>query len=443
MKRILYLECTSGISGDMTAAALIDLGADREVLQRALDSIPEKEFRTEISSVKKAGLLCCDFNVITKIDNHDHDMEYLHGHEHADHVHDMEHHHDHEEHHHGEEHHHDHEEHHHDHGEHHHGHSHRSYADIKKMLPEIDMTEGALKLAERTFEIIAKAEAKAHGTTEDEVHFHEVGAIDSIVDIVTCAVCFDNLKIDAAVIPCLYEGGGTIRCQHGILPVPVPAVVNIVEAAGIPLHLTGDNGEFVTPTGAAFAAAVRTGGKLPEKFVIRKTGLGAGKRSYERPSILRAMLIEEAESEDDGSVVLLEANIDDSTGEQLGYAAGRLLAAGALDAFFVPVYMKKNRPAYLFSVIARPCDREKMENIIFEETTTIGIRRSMMERTCLERRAEEVDTPCGKAKVKAVTLGSRTRRYPEYDSACEIAASQGIPFPEAYEMIRKAANLQE
>ena len=269
--------------------------------------------------------------------------------------------------------------------------------------------------AARIFRILAAAEAKAHGVPEDQVHFHEVGAVDSIVDIVAAAVCLDDLDITDVVITKLNEGQGTIRCQHGILPVPVPAVMNIVQAHGLPLHITGIQGELVTPTGAAIAAAVRTGAKLPDVFTIKKTGMGAGKRNYEGPGMLRAMLIEEG-GEDRDRIWKLETNIDDCTGESLGYTMERLMEAGARDVHYLPVYMKKNRPAYQLNVLCTEEDVERMEQIIFEETTTIGIRRVPMDRTILRRESLTVQTPLGEAKVKVCRYGGTERYFPEYDS---------------------------
>lgn len=306
MANCLYLECNSGISGDMLVAALLDLGADREVLAKALDSLPVQGFTYEISTVKKAGVACCDFNVLldAEHENHDHDMAYLHGeHEHA-HEH---HHHDHcgeeehtHEHHHndhcGEEEH-THEHHHHDHcgeqpHEHHHHHEHRALADIIAIINNAQITAKAKEIALKIFDIIGDAEAKAHGVSKSEVHFHEVGAVDSIVDIIAIAVCSDSLDINEVIVPKLCEGSGTIRCQHGILSVPVPAVANIMQAYGLKVEIMPVQGEFVTPTGAAAVAALKTSDELPHGFIIKKIGLGAGKRTYERPSILRAMLIE-------------------------------------------------------------------------------------------------------------------------------------------------------
>ncbi len=287
----LYLECSAGISGDMTAAALIDLGADTEKLNRVLSGIKAKGFTTRISRVKKNGIDCCDFDV--RLDeaheNHDHDMEYLYGHLSGEQEEETEHGHSHG-HHHGHHHGHSHDqEHSHEHG-HSHEHEHRNLADVTKIINSLDMTDKARELAIRIFTILAEAEAKAHGTTIDKVHFHEVGAIDSIVDIVACAVCFDDLDISEVIIPKLCEGSGSVRCRHGILPVPVPAVLNIASECGLPLSITNRQGEYVTPTGAAFAGAVMTGTRLPEVFIPVRTGLGAGKREHEIPGILRAVL---------------------------------------------------------------------------------------------------------------------------------------------------------
>ena len=256
----LYLECYSGISGDMFVASLLDLGASKEVLEEVLSSLSLTGFKTEITRVNKSGLDVCDFNVILDHDNHDHDMNYLYG-EHTHH-------------------------------EHHHHHEHRHLHDILHIIDHAQMTDHAKELAKKIFTILGEAEAKAHGTTIEEVHFHEVGAVDSIVDIISAAVCFDDLGIDEVYIPVIYEGTGTVNCAHGTLPIPVPAVNNIVSSHHLPLHIDTIKGELVTPTGAAIAASIVTSHTLPSTFTIKKTGIGAGKRAYERPSLLRAMLIE-------------------------------------------------------------------------------------------------------------------------------------------------------
>lgn len=462
----LYLECASGISGDMAVAALLDAGADEAALRKALDSIPARGFTVEISRVKKAGIDCADFNVILDEahENHDHDMDYLFGHEtngeHSEHHHGHgganghEHHHEeekscghHEKHHthehceHSAEQQHEEESHAHN-GGHHHAHEHRGMAEITAIINGTDMTDGARSLALKIFDILAQAESEAHGIPTEQVHFHEVGALDSIVDVIALAVCFDSLNVSRVYVPSLFEGSGTVRCQHGILPVPVPAVAQIAGQYALPLSLSGEPGEFITPTGAAFVAAVRTDGALPRTVRIMRTGLGAGKRAYSRPSILRAFIIEE-NGEQNGiehdTIIKLEANIDDCTGETLGFVSERLFEAGALDVHFVPCFMKKNRPAYILCVL---CDEQavpQMEKIIFLNTTTIGIRRCEMERTVLERSVQTVKTQFGDADVKIVNLYGTKKIYPEYESVKKICRENNRSFDEVYRIVAEEA----
>lgn len=478
MGKTLYLETSSGISGDMFVAAMIDLGADPEALERALNSIPADGFMVEISSVKKSGIACCDFNVILDAahENHDHDMAYLYGpapvssaasQEEAPRCHcheDEEAHHCHED---EEAHHchcHDEEEHHchcheeeaphchghggeepHHHHEHHHHHG-RHLAEIMDIIDATDMTDSAKALAGKMFHIVAEAESLAHHMPLEEVHFHEVGAIDSIVDIIAAAVTFDSLGITDVIIPCLTEGRGTVRCQHGVLPVPVPATMNIIEAYDMPLTIMEAKGEYVTPTGAAIAAAICTTHQLPKAFRIVRTGLGAGKRDYtERTNILRAYLIEgNAMEEGKDEIVKLETDIDDSTGEALGYTIDRLMQAGALDVHYSPVYMKKNRPAWELTVICKKSRMEELEDIIFKETTTIGIREfpSVM-RSILHRNQKQVETPFGIAEVKEVALLGERRFYPEYESVKAIAEKEHLPFAEVYHLVKALAEQNE
>ena len=434
--KILYLECGTGISGDMTVAALLDLGADQEKLLKVLEGIPGYGFKVQISRVKKSGIDCCDFNVILdeEHDGHDHDMEYLYGHlegegEHSAHAHSHDHDH---------EHHHDHD-HHHDHGHGHH-HHHTGMREIRDIIGNLEMTEGARDLALRIFEILAQAESEAHGVPADEVHFHEVGAIDSIVDIVAAAVCFDDLGIRNVAVTGIAEGSGTVRCQHGILQVPVPAVANIAKAHRLPMRFTSRKGELVTPTGAAIVAALMTRGELPERFVIERTGLGAGKREYEIPSILRAMVIEPCEEvkkagHEADTVWKLECDIDDSTGEQLGYALEKLYQEGAREAHFAPVFMKKNRPGWELTVICDKEHLEKLEDVIFSQTTTIGIRRQEMERTVLTRKTVDVKTRFGVIPVKISGEGAYRRVHPEYEKVSGAASEHGVPFGAVYDEV--------
>lgn len=301
------------------------------------------------------------------------------------------------------------------------------------------MSRRAKETALRIFRILAEAEAQAHGLLAEQVHFHEVGAVDSIVDIAAAAVCLDNLDITEVIVTELYEGRGTIRCQHGIIPVPVPAVVNIASAHHLPLHLTETKGELVTPTGAAIVAAVRTRDSLPERCRILKTGMGAGKRDYGRTGVLRSMLIEPEEKETD-VVWHLESNIDDCTGEALGYVMNRLMEAGARDVYYIPVYMKKNRPAYELNVICREDAIERLQEIIFRNTTTIGIRRNKMERTVLSRRLQRIDTPLGEAQVKICEIGAEKRAYPEYDSVIGLCREHNLSYQQVWNTVSQAAN---
>lgn len=435
MGKTLYLECYSGISGDMTVGALLDLGADQRLLEEQLRSLPVSGFEIEIGRVKKSGLDACDFRVILdrEHENHDHDNEYLYGHVHEGHMHEShaeeEHRHIHE---------HAHEGHSHAHT---HDHIHRGLPEIREIILHSGITERAKKTALAIFQVLAEAEAKAHGTAVEEVHFHEVGAVDSIVDIVAAAVCLDNLAVDEVIVPELYEGRGTVRCQHGIIPVPVPAVVHIAGEHGIALHMTDTEAELVTPTGAAVVAAVRTADRLPKRYKILRTGMGAGKRDYGRTSVLRGMLIEPDTEEAADSVYKLESNIDDCTGEALGYVMDRLFEAGARDVNYIPVYMKKNRPAYQLNVICSEEAVPRMEEIIFRETTTIGIRRVRMERTVMRREVRTLATSLGEAKVKICSSGSTDiiRVYPEYESAADISREKKLPYQEVWRQIQKEA----
>jgi len=409
----ILLECESGISGDMFVAALLDLGKEQEDLQKgletALQSLPLPGFTIRISRVKKAGIDCCDFDVIVdkEHENHDHDMAYLFGHLDSD----LEERHEHQA---GHE--------HHSHHEEHHG---RTYLEIKEIIQKGTLTENTKELALRIFAVLGEAEAKAHGTTLDEVHFHEVGSVDSIVDIVSAAYLMDALKIDRVYVDTLCEGRGTIRTAHGILPIPVPAVSRILEAYPITISRVPVQGELVTPTGAAILASICDFQKAPETYQIQNTGIGAGKREYEVPSMVRVLSILPSERSAD-TIWKLECNVDDAPAEELGYCMDKLFAAGARDVHFIPCMMKKNRPGTMISVI---CSKEQiptMEDILFHETTTIGIRRCSMERTVLPRKLRSIETAYGSLQVKECTLPDGTIRiYPEYDSMRELAEKTG------------------
>lgn len=427
--KTLYLDCQAGIAGDMLVAALLDLGGKPalERLTQMLEKLSLEGFSVSVTRVKKAGIDCCDFDV--KLDaaheNHDHDMAYLHGLGDTSHDHD-------------------------------HHHAHRGLAQVEQVIDAASLSDRARGLARDAFRILARAEAKAHGLPIDQVHFHEVGAVDSIVDVLAAAFLIDDLDIERAIVPALTDGHGTIRCQHGVIPVPVPATLNICIAHGLSLSSSSVEGELVTPTGAALVAALEPEFSLPERYTIRAVGLGAGKRSYERPSILRAMLIEEldarvgaaareprpslsAETQAPNCIVKLECDIDDCSPEVLAYAAERLREAGAREVHWLPIFCKKGRPAYQLQVIVEPSDVLRMEEIILSETTTIGIRRQQMERTCLPRAIESVETPWGDVLVKTVRLPDGTRRTtPEYEACAAIARDKGVALQTVMDTMREA-----
>ena len=437
-KKVLYLECYSGISGDMTVGALLDLGADEAYLRETLDKLQVEGYEISIGRASKCGIDACDFDVQIPeqpeydeghMHHHDDDEEHEHHHHHDEEHEHHHHHHDEDEHEHHHHHHHDEDE----HGHHHH-HMHRNIHDVFEIIDRLD-NEKVKDLSKKMFTIVAEAESKAHGLPIDQVHFHEVGAIDSIVDIISAAACFVSLDVDEVVVSELYEGTGHVRCAHGRMPVPVPATANIAAANDLSLKITDAKGEMVTPTGAAIAAALRTRASLPDNYRILKIGLGAGKKDFMKANVLRAMLLEvpeddRAQTED---IWKIESNIDDCSGEMLGLTMERLLEAGARDVFFSPIFMKKNRPAYMLNVL---CDKDKiaeMENIIFEETTTIGIRRYPVERTIMNRHQAVVSTPYGEVKIKVCERGHVESRYPEYDSVREVSRAAGVPFKTVYQ----------
>ena len=424
------MQCESGISGDMVVGALLDAGASEEGLRSALDSLGIDGFEVVVSRKEVGALVGCDFDVVVDAahENHDHDMQWLygdvedgpahhgHGHHHRHHAH----------------------EHHHEHG-HEHRHEHRGLAEIRDIVNGANLSERARSTALKVFEIIADAEAKAHGATRETVHFHEVGAIDSIVDVVAAAWCLDDLGVEDVAVSPLAEGEGHIRSAHGILSIPVPAVANIVEAHGLIMRRAHRKGELVTPTGAAIAAATRTREGLPELYRIISQGLGCGKRAYDPPSTLRVTLVEEVERvdvTDEPPLYKLETEVDDCTGEALGFVLDCLYEVGAREAHFLPVFMKKGRPGYQIEVLCAAEDVPEVERVLFEHTTTIGVRRCAVERTVLAREQVELQTPYGIMRAKRVTLPDGSMRtYPEHDEVARIATERGLTYQDVLRTI--------
>ncbi|MBS6195008.1 MAG: nickel pincer cofactor biosynthesis protein LarC [Clostridiales bacterium] len=388
MNRILYLEGSSGISGDMTVSALLDLGVSKKKIEEELQKLPLDGYRLVVGKTNKNGIEACAFYV--ELDEKS--PQPL-----------------------------------------------RDYRQIRELLAVSHLEEAVKTLAIHIFTVLAKAEAKVHGTTVEQVHFHEVGAVDSIVDIVAAAIGFVELGINQVAVGTLTEGTGTTWCQHGRIPVPVPATAELIREYGLSVKLTETPGEMITPTGAAIAAAVRNC-EVPAQFTVEKIGIGSGEKDFPHANILRAMILR---TEEKHQVTILETNVDDCTGEQLGYLQEILLERGALDAIYRPILMKKSRPAYQLQVICRPEQREELEEIIFRETTTIGIRSYQAERTVLERRSETVETPHGKVRVKVCKFKEEAYYYPEYEDVKKFCRTSGLPFREAYQQIQKIAEDKE
>ncbi|MDR1454435.1 MAG: nickel pincer cofactor biosynthesis protein LarC [Tannerella sp.] len=399
---ILYFDCFAGISGDMTLSALLDLGVDLERLTGELKKLRLDGWELRLSEVSKHGIGAKHVDVIVEEQAHTHTHKGLHLFHH--------------------------------HRRHEHPHVHRTMADIARLIDGSDISAGARDLAKRIFMRLAVAEAKVHGSTPDEVHFHEVGAVDSIIDIAGTAICVDMLAPDRICASVVHDGHGFVKCQHGTIPVPVPAVTEVLAARGAAFRQLDVEGELTTPTGAAIIAELaETFGPMPEMTVTR-TGYGAGTKDFPIPNLLRVVrgeAVAEATPKRH-TVAVIETNIDDTTPEILGYVMEQLLEAGARDVFFTPVYMKKCRPATWLHVLCDEADIPAMERILFTETSTIGLRKYSVERTCLPRKAVTVSTPYGEIGAKETVFGGTSRISIEYEDARRIAREKGLPLQDVY-----------
>lgn len=405
---ILYFECFSGISGDMTVSALLDIGADKDVLIKSLESLSVDGYKINISRRQKCGIDGVAFDVILDSEQHEHEVHH-HDHNHK-HKHEHHHHHD-------------------------HSHEHRNINDVFEIIERGNITENAKNIAKDIFMKVAEAESKAHNKPLNEVHFHEVGAIDSIVDIVATAVCIDNLGIKRFVFSKICEGTGYVKCQHGTLPVPVPAVMNIFSNSDLIMKITDNDGEMITPTGAAIASSLSNEKSLPESFKIIKTGVGTGKKDFKNANILRVMILREQKTTEE-NMVMIETNIDDSTPEALSYTMDKLFENGAKDVFFTNIYMKKNRPAVMLSVLCENNIVSNMSDIIFENLTTIGIKKYIVNRDVMEREIKEFQSSLGKCRVKICKRNGNIYKYPEFEDIKKICNEKGIGFDECMNTIK-------
>ncbi len=405
MGQTLYLECYSGISGDMTVAALLDLGASQAELLRQLDTLGVDGYHIHFHRVEKQGIAALRFEVALEHEADDHDHPSEHTHEHA-HIHD-----------------------------HTHDHTHRNLHDILHIIDHSGISSRAKQWAAQMFTTVAEAEAKVHGKPVAEVHFHEVGAVDSIVDIVAAAICLDMLDVGTIICSPLHEGTGTIRCAHGVMPVPAPATAQIALSAGIPLVITDNRGEMVTPTGAAIAALANRFG-VPAAMRIQAIGIGAGKKDFPQANVLRAYLIgEDVPAATRDQVVRLSCHIDDSTPEELGYTMEKLFEAGALDCVYTPAYMKKNRPAWELTVLCPVGEEGRMAREMFLHTSTIGLRVETIGRIKMERRLETVDSVYGPAQIKVCRYGDIEKKTVEYNWAKEVADRHKISIRTVYSQV--------
>jgi uncharacterized protein (TIGR00299 family) protein len=429
--RIAYLECFSGVSGDMFLGALVDAGIPATLLEKAVAAL-NVGARLEISRVVRSGISATKVDVWVDGKKDLPREEYWakreseHPHEPSEHSHED------------------------PHAREHHGHTHshpgessravapaphkhgRGLNEIRQIISAASISEGAKKTAVAIFEALGRAEAKIHNTSIESVHFHEVGAVDAMVDIVCAAVGAEALGVDEIICSPLNVGGGMVKCAHGTFPVPAPATVELL--ADAPVYSSGLQAELVTPTGAAIVRTLaRRFAAFPE-MKIEKSGYGAGSRDFPgHPNVVRLTVGEAASSAVAGktaseTVTVLEANLDDLNPQVFGYVMDRLLEEGALDAFGIPVQMKKNRPGTLLTVLCKPEDASKLTQLIFTETTTLGVRRRDEMRQTLARRWESVGTPWGEVRIKIASMNGTVTNYaPEYEDCRRIAAEHRVP----------------
>lgn len=406
--KTLYLECNMGAAGDMLMAALLELHPEPEKFIEKLNGIGIPDVKIEKEKGKKCGITGTHIRV--KVGGKEESQElFAHHHEHS-----------HEEHHHE----HTHEEHHHGHSyEHtHHGHHHSSLGDIEHIVGHLDISEKVRENVISVYRLIAEAESKAHDCDIENIHFHEVGTMDAVADITGVCMLIDEIAPDKIIASPINVGHGSVHCAHGVLPVPAPATEYILK--GVPVYSNNVEGELCTPTGAAllkhFAADF---GNMP-LMKIQKTGYGMGTKEFDTANCIRAFLGETEDKTD--KVVELMCNIDDMTGERIGFAMNRLLESGAADVFTIPVGMKKNRPGILLTCICSEEKREEMVRLIFKHTTTIGIRENRLDRYVLDRSEKYVATEYGNVKVKESKGYGVTRTKEEYNDLEKIALENDI-----------------
>lgn len=437
--RVLYLDCFSGASGDMILGALIDAGVPLDALRAALGELATVD-TVWTERVMRAGISATKLHVRGEqmpVDGADrHAGHAPHGHDHA-HPHESGHHH----HDAGHAHPHDHRHPHSHAGRAHAGdssHAHRSLPDIFELIDRAALSRAARARARRLFQTLGEAESAIHGTPIERVHLHEVGAVDSIIDIVGTVFAIEHLGVDRVVASALNVGGGTVRSAHGVYPVPAPATLRLLREA--PVYGGTQQVELVTPTGALLVTAYADAfGPIPP-MRVDAVGYGAGSRDFpDTPNVLRVLLGKEERAAGLEPVVIIEAEIDDMNPQIFGALMDRLLAEGALDVFYTPIQMKKNRPGILLSVLATPAGREAVAATVFRETTTIGVRYREMTRERLDRRTVTVETPLGAVRFKVASRGGGdVNASPEFDDLLDLAARHTLPTKHVQAVATKA-----
>jgi uncharacterized protein (TIGR00299 family) protein len=438
--KTIYLDIFSGISGDMFIGAMLDLGVDFHELEHELEKLKLEEYHLHASRKQKANIEGVKFEVHLEHGHEHHDeKEHSHSHAHAGHGHTHEHGHghDHDEHHsHAED---QHAEHAHDHG--------RTFAEIKQLIQSSRLSDWVKEKSIAIFQRVAVAEGKIHGKPPESVHFHEVGAVDSIVDIVGACVALELLGKPRVLSAPVIEGTGWIQCAHGRFPIPAPATIEILAARKAPVSQSDEPHELVTPTGAAILAELAESFGPFQNLVPMRIGYGLGTRDNKtRPNVLRAILCESSATAvhdwDTDTIVILETNLDDISSEILGSFMEQALAAGALDVFYTPIQMKKNRPGTLLSVLCPSSDADKLTELMMRETTSFGVRRYAAERRKLKRDVIRVRTSFGTVDVKIGRLdGKIVQVAPEFESCRAIADKMRVPLKEVYEAAIKAAQI--
>ncbi|MFO7959110.1 MAG: nickel pincer cofactor biosynthesis protein LarC [Candidatus Brocadiia bacterium] len=380
--RIGYLDCFSGISGDMCLGALVDAGVPLDRIEAPLSTLPLSGWSLRTERVLRAGIAATRVHVDVDDSHH---------------------------------------------------HPHRGLSDVLEIIEAGDLAPEVSERSAAVFRNLAEAEAAVHDTEPDKVHFHEVGAVDAICDIVGTVAGLAELRLDVLKFSTIMLGGGTVKAAHGTLPVPAPATARLLR--GLPARGGPVEVELATPTGAALLKTLGEPAPLWPSMTLETVAYGAGGRELEHhPNVLRlAVGTVPAQGSESDYVWVLETNLDDMTGEEIGYCSQRLLGEGALDVFTLPVQMKKNRPGVQLTVLCRPEDLRTLEEVLWQETSTLGVRRSLWQRTKLAREVQTVTTPWGPVRVKVARLGGEViRRKPEYDDCRRLAEGEGLPFQRVY-----------